>query len=1074
MKQKFITVILTMLCLQYSYAQNSIIKGKVTGKNGAAIIGATIQRADGKNTAISSSEGFQIAIPQLPETLTISYVGYQTKKIKITDASVFLNIVLVEDSSQLEDVAINTGYQKLKPNEVNGSYVVIDNKTLNQQSSLDILSRLNGVTSSLLVNVGKSNPNPQNGTGITIRGLSTINGPLDPLIVVDNFIFSGDISTINPNDVESVTVLKDAAATSIWGARAGNGVIVITTKKGNFNQKTKIDFNSNITFTGKPDLFYRPQISSSDYIDMEQFLYNQGFYNSLLTNKGQPAIPPAVLVFQEKQNGLISAEDSAAQINAMKQNDNRSQYMKYYEREGVTQQYALNLRGGSNNIAWLVSGDYDKSIGNQKNEYNRMNLRFENTYRPIKNMSINAGVYYTYTTSKDGLPSYSNVTTLNGNLYVPYLNIAGPNGESIAVPYRYNTNYIDTAGAGKLLDWNYYPLDDYKHNVSKTNVEELTAHIGLDYHIVKGLNVSLLYQYQRQNTMSNSVADTASYYTRDLINTYSQLNRATGVVKYIIPLGGILSKSYASLYAYNFRGQLSFDRTFNGKHRINAIAGMEVRNEWTQDASGETFYNYNADPTTFTSSLDFSGTYPNFITGANSHLPSGASLLPETDNRFVSFFSNASYTYKDRYILSGSVRRDGANVFGANTNDRWKPLWSAGLGWEISKEKFYRSNWLPYLRFSATYGVSGNVDLSKTALPIGGTGVNKQTGFVIEKISSINNPDLSWERSYQTNFRVDFASAKNIVRGSLEYYRKRGTNLYAQTPYDYTAWGLNETITANVADMKGQGVDVVLHSENLDRKLKWSTDFLFNYNRAITTEYYGNAATNIAKFIGHGNIIQPIIGKPLYGIAAYKWGGLDAQGNPRGYLDDTLSEDYTAIIHSTLQDTLNRGSYKYIGSASPDYFGSIMNTFAFKGFELSFNIIYKFHYYLFKPSISYTALVNNGIANIDYNKRWQQPGDEHKTNVPSFVYPLNSNREAFYTGSEVNVIKADHIRLQFVNLSYSFALHNPRLPFRNINLYVNAANLGILWRANKDHIDPDAIGGAPNPKVYTVGLRTNF
>lgn len=1073
MQQKIITVVMLVLCMHALYAQNITVKGKVTDQNSKTIIGATIQKSDGRSAATSNGKGFAITVARLPETLTISCIGYQTQKVTVNNASAFLDIVLTEDSSQLGDVSINTGYQKLRPNEVNGSYVVIDNKTLNRQTGLNILDRLNGVTSSLLVSVGKQNPNPQNGTGITIRGLSTINGPLDPLIVVDNFIYAGSISNINPNDVESVTVLKDAAATSIWGARAGNGVIVITTKKGRFSQKTKIDFSSDVILSDKPDLFYQPAISSSDYIDYEQFLYSQGFYNSLLANAARPAVPPAVQVFQDKANGLISAEDAAAQVGAMKQNDSRSQYMKYYYREGLTQQYALNLRGGGQNIAWLVSGDYDRSIGSQRNEYDRMNLRFENTYRPVKNMSLNAGVYYAYTTSKGGLPAYKDVATLNGNLYVPYVNIAGPGGESVAVPYRYNTNYIDTAGAGKLLDWNYYPLDDYKHNVTVTNIEQLTAHIGLDYRIVKGLNVSLLYQYQRQNTRSNEVADTASYYTRDLINKYSQLNRTTGVVKYIIPLGGILSKSYASLYAYNFRGQLSFDRTFGG-HRINAIAGMEVRNEWTQDGTGEMFFNYNADPTTFTSSLDFLGTYPNFITGANGQLPGGQSLLPETDNRFVSFFSNASYIYNGKYTLSGSMRKDGSNIFGANTNDKWKPLWSAGIGWKIAGEKFYHIGWLPSLRFSATYGVSGNVDLSKTALPIGGKGVNKQTGFTIEKIQSINNPDLSWEHSYQTNFRLDFAVTKNIIAGSLEYYRKRGTNLYAQTPYDYTAWGLNQTITTNVADMKGNGVDVVLHSKNLSGKLEWTTALLFSHNIAVTTRYFGNTATNMAAFIGHGNIILPVIGKPLYGITAYKWGGLDAQGNPVGYLDDTLSEDYTAIIHSTVQDTLNRDSYRYIGSASPDYFGSVMNNFAYKGFELTFNIVYKFGYYLFKPALSYTALANNGTGGVDYDKRWRQPGDETKTNVPSFVYPLNSDREAFYINSAANVIKADHIRLQFVNLSYALMLRNPELPFKSISLYINAANLGIIWRANKDHIDPDAIGGIPQPRIYTIGIKTNF
>lgn len=1063
-----------MLSVSYLFGQQTIIKGNITDEKGNSITGATVQRTDGHNTAVSSDKGFKIAIVSIPETLTISHVGYITKKVNVSDVSAFLNIVLTVDTVQLSDVIINTGYQKLKPNEVNGSYVVIDNKKLNLQTGLNILDRLNGVTSSLIFNVGKRNLNPQNTTGINIRGLSTINGPLDPLIVVDNFIYTGSIASINPNDVESITVLKDAAAASIWGARAGNGVIVITTKKGRFSQKMKIDFNTDLIFTNKPNLFYQPQMSSTDFIDMEQYLFQQGFYNGSLANSGMPAVSPAVLVFQERGKGLITADDSAQLINAMKQNDNRSQYMKYYYKEGITQQYALNLRGGSRDIAWLISGNYDKSVDNQRTKYDRINLRFENTYRPVKNMTVNAGVYYANNTTTGGLPAYSSVTALNGKTRIPYLNLAGPNGEPIAVPHYYNTNYMDTAGAGKLLDWNYYPLDDYKHDISTSNTESLLAHIGLDYQLTKGLIISLLYQYQKQHSITNEKEDTASYAARNLINTYSQLNSTTGVVTYIVPLGGILNRSYADLNSYNFRGQLNFDRTF-GKHRINAIAGTEIRDEWS-DGSNVTFYNYNEDPLTYSSSLDFSGSYPTFITGSNSQIPSGQYLSSKIDNRFVSLFSNASYTYNNRYIFSASMRRDGANVFGAKTNDKWKPLWSVGLGWEISKEKFYNAGWLPYVKLSATYGVSGNVDLTKTALPIGSKGVNSLTHLPIEKIQSINNPDLSWERSYQTNLAVNFASAKNIISGSFEYYHKKGTDLYAQTPYDYTTWGGSTTITANVAGMKGNGVDITLHSNNLLGNFTWSTDFLFNYNTSVTTAYYTTTATSISSFLGNGNIITPIIGKPLYAIAVYKWGGLDNMGNPQGYLNDTLSEDYNAIIQSSLKDGLKGGSIVYVGPANPDYFGSLMNEFSYKGFTLSFNIVYKFRYYILKPSIAYSDIANYGVSagTAEYEKRWKQPGDENKTDVPSFQYPINTERDNFYATADVNVLRGDHIRLQFVNFSYTVPAQKHRFPIEHLQLYFNAANLGILWRANKYGLDPDAASGIPQPKVYTIGLKANF
>jgi len=1064
-----------MLCAvsHFLYAQPlHTIKGKVTdAESGTPVNHASVMLYSTTRTVITGDDGnFEIE-GKAGDTLEVSHVSYISRLIPIPATNNLLSIKLEPASGLLEDVTINTGYQKLKPNEVNSSYVVIGNKMLNQQTGTNILDRLNGVTSSLLVNVGKSNRNPQNNTHISIRGLSTINGPLDPLIVVDNFIYNGDINNINPNDVESVTVLKDAAATSIWGARAGNGVIVISTKKGKFNQKIKLDFSSAIKITSKPDLYYQPQISSADYIDFQQYLFTQGFYDNLLTDYTHPAIPPAVQTFEDAKSGSISTADSASLINDMKNTDARAQFQKDFYRKGVSQQYALDLRGGSQNIAWIISGTYDKSVDNLRAQNNKTNIRFDNTYKPFKNLNISAGVYYTNSNSISGLPDYLSLISLNGNREVPYLNLAGKEGQSIPVPHYYDLNYISSVGNGHLLNWNYYPLDDYKHNSTKTNTEELLANAGINYHVIKGLDFNLLFQYQKQKVETSSLADTSSFYARNLINLYSQIDDITGNVNYIIPVGGVLNKYSSSISSYNFRGQLNFNKAFGAGHYVNAIAGIESR-EAMAEGSNAVYYGYNADPLTYTSNLDFYDYYPT-ITGDYATIP-GTSALSETNNRFVSFFTNASYTYKDKYILSASARRDGSNIFGANTNNKWKPLWSTGIGWDISKESFYRIDLISFLKLSATYGISGNVDLSKTALPIATTGINNITNFRQEGISVINNPDLRWEQAYQSNFRLEFALSKNVLNGSVDYYFKRGKDLYAPIPYDYTTFGLSATITANVADMKGKGMDVILHSNNINRAFKWSTDFLLNYNTSVTTKYYTSTATRLASFIGGGSTITPIIGKPLYAIAAYKWGGLDSQGNPQGYLNGALSTDYAGIQQSAFNSGMKGGSFAYIGPASPEYFGSLMNTLSFKGFSFSFNLTYKFHYYLFKPSLSYTGLANNGTNGMDYEKRWQKPGDEHTTHVPSFNYPIDASRDNFYYYSSVNVIKGDHIRFQFANIAYNFLGNKEKLPFKELQVYINAANLGILWRANGYHIDPDDIITIPTPTSYTIGIRTTF
>lgn len=1070
----FITLLsLLLLCKQHTEAQLHTINGIViSAANNEFITGATVNALNSGETAISDHKGsFRINV-EARDTLEISHVGFKSILVPLS-TSLFITVVMEAKIESLQTVTINTGYQKLKPNEVNGSYTVIDNKMLNQQTGSNILQRLNGVTSSLLFNVGKQNPNPQNSTNISIRGLSTINGPLDPLIVVDNFIYDGDINNINPNDIESITVLKDAAATSIWGARAGNGVIVITTKKGQYNQKLQIGFNTNVTVTNKPDLFSISQLSPSDYIDLEQTLFNYGYYNSQLTSRSRPAISPAVQVFRDRKNQLISAEDSASQIEALKAIDNRDQFSKYFYRAGISQLYSLNLQGGGKNLAWILSGNYNKNIDNLRAVTDKVNIRFENNYRPFKNLDINAGAYYTNSNSTSGLPDYNSAASINGTRLVPYTNLAGPGGNSIPIPHDYNQKYLDTAGAGKLMDWNYYPLTDYKHSSNKRKIEQLMAHIGLKYKIISSLSLNLLLQFSQQRTDNNRLSDTVSYYARDLINKFTQLDRATGIVNYIVPPGGILSKSYGNQQSFNFRSQANYNKAFNGNHSISAIAGFELRKE-VAGSNSAIYYNYNEDPLTYTSQMDYITRFPNFVTGRTARIPNATGGITSTDNRFVSVFANASYTYKSRYILSGSMRRDGSNIFGANTNDKWRPLWSAGAGWEISRESFYKSRMLPYLKLSATYGVSGNVDLSKSALPVGIKNINNTTGFPSEEILVINNPDLSWERSFQTNIRLDFATQKNILSGSIEYYHKKGKDLYAPIPYDYTTWGLNANIISNVADMKGYGIDIIFHSNNFNRKFIWTTDLLFSYNDSRTIAYYTNQSAIPYYLLGQGNTINPIVGKPLYAIAAYRWGGLDEQGNPQGFIDGKKSTDYAGIDDNAYDKGFASGSFRYIGPASPAVFGSLLNSFSFKGFAVSFNITYKFGYYLFKPSVSYSSLIKYGTGGADYGKRWQHAGDELKTGVPSFNYPVDERRDGFYAGSETNVIKGDHIRLQFLNVSHSFLENIKNLPFKNLQVYFNAANLGILWRANNYQLDPDYIGTLPEPTMFTFGIRTNF
>ncbi len=1082
---KSFILIIVQCCLVSCLSAQKVSTGYVSGVihasgSNATLSGATVHSIHSRQTVVSDNSGrFTIFINQLPDTLEVSYAGYYTKRVPLENLKDGLIIDLASQTKTLDEVVVNTGFQLVKPNEINGSVIVVDNKTLNRQTGANILDRLNGVVPGLTFLVGKnnSNGNPQNNTGIRINGMGTINGPLDPLIVVDNFPFEGNISNINSNDVESVTILKDAAATSIWGPRAGNGVIVITTKKGKFNQPLNVSFNSDLIITKKPDLYSVPQMAVSDYIDVEQFLFNKGYYDYDLTSTDHPALTEAQEVFLERRNGFISASDSSNLINELKTRDTRRDYNKYLYREMLLQQHSLSISGGSSNYAWIIAGNYDQTYNTRNmtgNNNRKINIRMNNVYKPFKNLQLKFGVYYTNGKADQALEDYSfKAIKLNYTKIVPYLKFNDAAGNPLPVANNLEMNYADTAGGGKLMDWHYYPTGDYKHARLTTNLEEILANVALNYRITDYLDVEFLYQYSRQRTEDISVQDTLSYYTRNLRNRLYQPDMGASPV----PLGGIADISNGSISSANSRLQLNFKKEW-GQHAVSSIAGAEVR-EVKSSSNGYRLYGYNSDPLYYNNYLDYTAYYTNYVNGYYDVIPPPAGVLDGSINRFVALYSNVSYIYNKKYSISGSIRKDGANIFGLKTNDKWKPLWSVGAGWHISDESFYHVDWLSNLRLRASFGFSGNVDLSRTALPIAyynSSGGSSTLPFPYAYINTLNNPELRWEKVRQLNIGIDFLAIDKRISGSLDMYYKRGSDLYGKTAYDYTAWGQTSTISKNVAEMEGRGITLNLLTQNIRGRFQWATTWIFNHSTDKTTKYYSPESESGNVLLGSGNGISPVIGKPLYAVAAYKWGGLNNQGDPQGYIDGKLSTDYFGIITDVVTKGLKGGSMVYIGPATPTYFGNIINDFSWKGLTVSVNIAYKFGYYFWKSSLSYSSLYMNGEGDAEFAKRWQKPGDELHTSVPAMVYtdyPQFDFRDAFYDYASVNVLKGDNIRLQYINLAYDFKFNRKSKSslFSTITLYGNIANLGIIWRKNKDRIDPDYPYGLAPSKQYTIGLK---
>jgi TonB-dependent starch-binding outer membrane protein SusC len=1040
------------------------ISGIITDTHQSPLEGVSITLMHSKKVVTSNLMGQFSTVLSVPkDTLIITYVGYELKIVPVSFVSNNnLSIVLEPVQTKLNEVVINTGFQKIPKERLAGSYSFIDKNTLNKQTGSNILQRINGVATGVLFETNKGGTT----NNIKIRGNSTINGPQDALIILDNFPYAGDIKNINPDDIESVTILKDASAASIWGARAGNGVIVLTSKKGKFNQPMRVEMNTDMIITEKPDLFYLPQISSADYIDVEQMLYKKGFYDFdiFLNPYTHAAFSPALDIFLNKAEGIISTADSTAQINHLKSIDTRSEFNKYVYKNAITQQYSMNINGGSENIAYLFGVAYDQNLDEIQDKSKKLNLHLENTFRPVKNLQVNISAYFTQSRMLSGMPAYNSLKV--GARSVPYLQLADENGNPLPVSTSYRAGYVDTAGAGKLLDWKYYPLEDWKHNTATTTLNELIANVGLQYELTKGFQLNVQYQNQKQESVTDQLQDVQSFAARNAINMFSQVNN--GVVKYIVPKGGILNSSVFTTNSYNLRTSVNFNHHWK-RHSVFGIAGWEVQQNENRNTSS-TLYGYNEDPLSSTT-LDYLNSYPVYF-GGTAYIPANSGMS-HTLNRFVSFFTNLSYTIKDRYIFSFSGRRDAANIFGLETNAKWKPLWSGGFAWDLAKESFYKTKWLPGLKFRITYGHSGNVNLFNSASPV----LNyydpnpSYNYYNAGRILSLNNPDLRWEQVGTFNTGFDFFTKNNLLSGSIEYYVKRGTDLYGLSDYDYTAWGLSATLKKNVADMIGHGLELNLTSRNIRGKLNWTTNFIFNYYKDKVTKYYFPQGT-IINAPTSGVTITPVIGKPVFSIISYPFAGLDSAGNPQGYLNGKVSTDYNKIIQAA---PVTPNSLVYSGPSSPQFFGFVGNEFTYKSLSLTINIAYKLHYYFRRATINYDALFNQGIGNGDFSKRWQKPGDEKTTTVPSMIYPNNSQRDYFYGSSTATVSKADNIRIQFINLNYSLQrATSKRSFFQRMQLYLNAANLGIIWKAYKGNIDPDYPTSLKPPKSFTVGLRGNF
>lgn len=1046
------------------------VNGHVLDEKGLPLPGATI-KVKGSSLGVTSDANGDFQLNGVPEgsRLIVSFIGYTAVELVATKENII--ITLKQSAAELHEVMVSTGYQDLPAERATGSFVKVDSTLLNRRVSTNFIDRLEGVTSGLIFNRNLSPLDP-NASPISIRGRSTIFANTSPLIIVDNFPYEGDLDNINPNDIANITVLKDAAAASIWGARAANGVIVVTTKKGRTNQPLQVNLSSNITVGAKPDLYYDPNfLNASDFIDFEKNLFSQGYYDAnLSSNSTRNVVTPVVDILAAERSGTITPAQADAQINALRSNDVRKDFQKYFYRPSFDQQHSLSFSGGGSNATYLFSAGYDQNLSNlARNDYDRITLNENSTYTPFKHLELDMGLHYAQNRLDNNNPGISGYTS-NGSAIYPYAQLADGQGNALTIARDY-PNSFKNAQTG-LLDWQYRPLDELHLANNQTHINDIRVNPSLKYSFNSWLSAEIRYQYEKQITESDNIQSQDSYYVRNIVNLYSQVNGTT--VTRPVPYGDIYDQGLHDFSTSIIRGQLDLNKSIGAKGFLSAIAGLEYQEQITNIKQNR-LYGYSPDVATSTP-VDYTTIFPQYQDLYYDTTIPYNNKVDVATNEFRSYYANASYTYDEKYTISGSARYDQSNLFGVNTNQKGVPLWSAGLSWNISRESFYNLAWMPDLKLRATYGVNGNIDKSLTAYTTGYYSLSAVTNAPDVWITNPPNPDLQWEQDRMLNIGIDFGMLNRRISGSAEYYHRIGTNLVGYTNADPTTGFY--TFKGNVADMQGSGIDLQINSKNLTGALGWTTTFLFSRATNKVTKYNPIAVNSNHVQSGDGTLsgtssstFTPVVGKPVYSVYSYKWAGLDPQtGDPQGYVNGTVSKDYGAIANSA-----NINDLVYNGSATPTMFGALRNDFTYRSLTLSVNITYKLGYYFRRPSINYSNLAGLYIGNADYTKRWQKPGDEATTSVPSFVYPLNTLRDNFYNYSSILVERGDHVRLQDIRLSYVIKnVHIGKTTFPAIQLFTYANNLGIIWKATKTSLDPDFLTGYPNPKTISFGFNAHF
>ncbi|GHT60631.1 SusC/RagA family TonB-linked outer membrane protein [Bacteroidia bacterium] len=1081
--------VFTILCIFFFsslsiFAQNKEIKGKVIDTGGEPVIGANIVEKGTLRATVTDLNGnFTLSVSP-NAVLQVSYIGYVSQEIA-TDGRRTLEITLAENTKLLEEVVI-TGYQTISRERVTGSFGVINQSKLEEKLQPELKSMLEGQIPGLVLD--------RNGK-VEIRGVSTFSAVKTPLLVIDGYpvdatmndaFFSyrdGTFENINANNVESITVLKDAVATSIYGSRAANGVIVISTKKG-VEGDPKIAYRGTFSVVPTPDLRNLHKASSSDYIDAEIDLFKA----SPTANLNTAATQATYILIQERA-GVITHEQAEAQLNALRQLDYVGQAEEYLFRSKLSQQHNLSVNGATKNHSYNVVLNY---LGTKEHfinsDNNRTAIDFRDEWKINKFLTLSANANVTY--SENNTPKinasrimFDNPSTSaqlqagifqfqgTNSRYTPYWEIVDGNGNRTPSwlpgwPAR-ETLYATIPGA-KSIEFVF--LDELERETIKTSEFQSRWTGTLKVDILKGLSAEIGGNWQRGNYVWKQTSDADSYTARI---AYSNTTSRSNSANHYVPEGGIIDERRNINESWTLRSQINFNRDLKeGLHRINALVGNEVRRMTYDNNAYATRVGYNAVAGSFVpvnaldinqgkNASDWYG-YPGITLETGEY--------KRIDNRFVSYYGNGSYEYDNRFIASGSIRLDLTNFFGTSSRYRYRPLWSVGGTYKLSEEKSFDIDFLNRLHVRGSYGIGGNISLSQGPFLILGVGsYNTTTGGTSYSISSPPNDELRWEQTRTTNFGVDLTALDNKLKISLDYYDKLSTDVLAPDAVDPTTGFTN--ITKNVGTISNKGIEIAISANVLNtRNFKWDITHIFAYNNNKVLKYNVTRAYATSYTSGAINVN----GYPQDSFWGGRFAGLDNTGAVQAYkADGTI----VPIGNLSPDDVVFLGTYR------PKFDLSLTNSFTYKNWNLSAMIISKLGQKYRKD-----AFTGSNIQNRHVSERWREAGDEATTIYPKLT---SWNMDMFYFPyTDVLIGNGNYAKLRDVTLTYKFGKEfTKRIGLGSANIYFQARNLLTITAKGTD-IDPESFeynitGGTgattdqaysqlPYPKEFYIGLQISF